>query len=80
MGFTLLTLFRLFAGRLGTTIAQVSFMPTPAGGTGSAVGFGVSVTSDGGAIVLEEFTGPATFGSTTLTGGNDASDRPDRTV
>ena len=51
-----------------TTISQVTFMPAQAGGTGRDGGFGVSVTSDGGAIVTGGFRDMATFGSATLTG------------
>jgi hypothetical protein len=48
-------------------------MPAQAGGTGQDGGFGVSVTSDGGAIVTGEFGGMARFGSTMLT-SNGAKD------
>ena len=46
-------------------------MPAQAGGTGRDGGFGVSVTSDGGAILIGEFGGTATFGSTTLTSNGE---------
>ena len=54
-----------------TTISQVTFMPAQAGGTGRDGGFGVSVTSDGGAIVTGEFGGTATFGSTKMTSNGE---------
>ena len=46
---------------------------TQAGGTGSDVGQGISALPDGSSIVTGNFSGTATFGSTTLTsaGGND---------
>ena len=44
---------------------------TQAGGTGRDGGFGVSVTSDGGAIVTGEFGGTATFGSTKMTSNGE---------
>ena len=46
---------------------------TRAGGTGSDQGWGISVASDGSAILTGPFAGTATFGTTTLTsaGSND---------
>jgi hypothetical protein len=54
-----------------TTISEVSFMTAQAGGTGSDIGRGVAVTSDGGAIVTGEFTDTVIFGSTTLTSNGE---------
>jgi hypothetical protein len=54
-----------------TTIPQVAFIATHGGGIGSDVGYRVSVTSDGGAIITGGFTGTATFGPTTLTSSGE---------
>lgn len=50
-----------------TTIPQVSFATTVAGGPGEDAGVGVGVTDDGGAIITGRFSDTAKIGSTTLT-------------
>jgi len=60
----------VFVGKVSST--GVWEWVVQSGGTGYDSGFGVAVTSDGGAIVTGEFTDTATFGSTTLTSKGDA--------